>query len=389
MSLAQPFMQPSSEDITAEFLTCERRTLERVLPGLDQELAGLDLQVLEREGSPALPAFKHAGGVGLLIPHEHSGLGVGPVDAVRIQRALGSRCPSLAVATTMHHFSISSLVELSHSGSGFEWVLLQGIAEGQCLVASGFAEGHTGQSILAPRLLAKRSEGGYVISGSKKPCSLSASMDLLSASVTLVDEDDAIGVALIGADAEGVSRRPFWGSPILAGAESDEVVLTNVEVEEALMVRLDASTDHGTSLQTTGFLWFELLITASYLGVASALAERVVRSPSASAAVRAQVAGELEASMAAVEAVAHRVAAGDVSDAALTRALLVRYCAQDAIQRSTAVAVEALGGMAFIRSDDVAYLASAARALAFHPPSRMRTQDALADALLGRTLQLA
>ena len=49
-------------------------------------------------------------------------------DAIHIQRAIGSRSPSLAVATTMHHFSVASLVELTATSNGFEWAMLDAIA---------------------------------------------------------------------------------------------------------------------------------------------------------------------------------------------------------------------------------------------------------------------
>jgi hypothetical protein len=49
-------------------------------------------------------------------------------DAVRIQRAVGSRSPSLAVATTMHHFSVASLVELTAAGNGSDQPFLHSSA---------------------------------------------------------------------------------------------------------------------------------------------------------------------------------------------------------------------------------------------------------------------
>lgn len=80
--------------------------------------------------------------------------------------------------------------------------------------------------------------------------------------------------ALIPAQTEGVTVHPFWGTDILAGAESDEVRLTDVFVDDQLTV--PANNDGGALdlLQTIGFVWFELLITSCYLGAATALAEQ-------------------------------------------------------------------------------------------------------------------
>jgi hypothetical protein len=46
-------------------------------------------------------------------------------------------------------------------------------------------------------------------------------------------------------------------------------------------------------------------------------------------------------------------------------------------------AVELLGGMAYIGSSNVAYLAAASHAIAFHPPSRASTAGGLLDYYAG------
>src|SRR4051794_4100768 len=172
-----------------ELLTCERLVCEEYLPGLDAALAGMALMDLERPDNGALGHFRQAGGPGLLIPPEYHGRGSGPLAAIRVQRAIGSRSPSLAVATTMHHFSVATLVEMAARATGMEGVLLQAIAQRRLLLASGFAEGQSGRGILAPTMQAKRDGDGYLVSGSKKPCSLSRSMDLLTASVAVPRDD--------------------------------------------------------------------------------------------------------------------------------------------------------------------------------------------------------
>lgn len=375
------------------FLGTEREVLERLLPGLDQKLGGLELAVLERPGSPALEAFRAAGGTGLLVPAEHGGLAAGALAAVRVQRAVGARAPSLAVASTMHHFSVAGLVEASRQSTGFEWMMLAAIAKRQLLVASGFAEGRCGQSVLSPTMRAERQDGRVVVSGAKKPCSLSRSMDLLTASVELPaagGEPPQLAIALIPRGTPGLRVEPFWGSFVLAGAESDEVVLDRVELLPDLVVATRSTAERPLDdLQATGFVWFELLMSGSYLGVASALVERVLADGRADSALRADAAGQVDAAMLAVEGVARALDAGAPADEELlASALLVRFAAQDAIARVVPRCVESLGGLAYIGSDEVAYLASAAAALGFHPPSRARTAAALCDFYAGRPLRV-
>src|SRR5687768_9658947 len=111
------------------FLRQERATLEALLPGLEAALAGVSLLEMERPGNPAIAAFRQLGGPGLLVPARLGGRGATPLQAVRAQRAVASRSPSLAVATTMHHFSVASVVELNPDNPGPEGQLLGAIAQ--------------------------------------------------------------------------------------------------------------------------------------------------------------------------------------------------------------------------------------------------------------------
>jgi len=267
-------------DAETTFLHEERATLERFLPGLEDQLSATPLPELESRESQAIELFRAAGGCGLIVQTEHHGAGATLLDTVRIQRAIGARSPSLAVATTMHHFSAASLVVMSDQGGGFEWMLLQAIAEGRKLLASGFGEGVSGRGMFAPTMRARRSEGQWYVSGAKKPCSLAHSMDLLTASVAIEGdsgEGDGFGVALIPSEAPGIEIEPFWEADVLAGAQNEAVILTDVPVDDELVIPFgDPSNALEDHVQAAGFVWFEALMTASYIGMASALAERVV-----------------------------------------------------------------------------------------------------------------
>ncbi|MER5867104.1 acyl-CoA dehydrogenase family protein [Kitasatospora sp. NPDC002040] len=372
------------------FLHRERATLEAFMPGLDAALAEHPLDRLESAPSPAVQAFRTAGGPGLLVPAAYGGPGATPLQAVRVQRAVGARCPSLAVATTMHHFSVAGLVRVG-SPDGPEHALLEAIARDGLLLASGFAEGRAGQNILKPHITAERRGDLVVLNGSKMPCSLSRSMDLLTASVTMTDADgvERLAVALIPAQSPGLTVRPFWRTPVLAGAESDEVVLTEVMLAPEQVVLTEVTADAvPDSLNVAGFLWFELLLTAGYLGIASALVERVLNRAGGGADDPTTYLVDIEAAMLAVEAVARAMADEEWTDALLVAALQARYAAQDAIARTTATCLAALGGMAFITSSEGSYLASAATGLTFHPPARGRMAGPLRDFLHGRPLRI-
>ncbi|MBI2805858.1 MAG: acyl-CoA/acyl-ACP dehydrogenase [Planctomycetes bacterium] len=370
------------------FLKRERSTLAEFMPGLDEALAKLPLMEMEKPGSAALSLFRKAGGPGLLIPARFGGRGATPLQVIHVQRALAARSPSLAIATTMHHFSVASVIGLAELDPERVAEILALIAGQNLLMASGFAEGRSGVSVLWSGMQVKRVPGGLVINGSKKPCSLAASMDLFTAGVLVPTESGMphFAVIAIPANTAGLERKPFWGTSILGGAESDEVILREAYVpdEQAFYY-----SNENPALLELSFLWFEMVITVSYLGVASALVERVLNAAKGTATERTRLAIEIEGAATALEGIARAMMAGESGNDALAQVLFVRYAAQAAIGRITALAAELLGGMAFICSSDVGYLLAATTALAFHPPSRLSLTDALDAYLSGQRLNMS
>lgn len=368
-------------------LATERATCERYLPGLDGKLASIPLMELESPGNPAIGLYRTTGGAGLVIPIVHGGGGACAVDAARVTRAVAARSPSLAIATTMHQFSVASLVALAESSDGPEWMLLDGVARDQRLMASGFAEGRTSQGILAPTMKGVWDGKTWRVSGRKQPCSLSRSMDLLTASVELEDPDGSTrtAIALIPAASEGITVEPFWGSWVLAGAESDAVILDDVDVHPDLIVELEAGL-HGEldDLQTLGLVWFELLVTACYLGVAANLVERVLVGARGATHERLGLAMAIEGAALTLDGAARNLDEGDGGNDGLARALITRFTVADTVRSTVAKAVELLGGIAFVKSPEVAYLAAASHAIGFHPPSRHSSADALLGWFSGR-----
>src|SRR5207248_1968262 len=270
----------------------------RDLPGMCLALADIPLCEAETADGPVLGVFRKFGGPGLLVPPEYGGAGADALNAVRVIRAMSSYSPSLGVAGTMHHFTVALLFALEKTAGRLtpaQLELMAKIAPGNLIVASGWAEGRTDTNILVPAATARVTEGGYLVNGGKKPCSLSRSMDLLTASVAVqVGGDATLAMLLIPADSPGITVHKFWMSNVLAGAESDEVRLTDVFVPSELAVSSVPDTPHRLDdLQTAGFAWFELLTTAVYIGATSALVEQALSRQRGSVTDRAQAAIEL------------------------------------------------------------------------------------------------
>lgn len=376
-------------------LTIARDTCEDYHPGLLATLDKIPLDRREAPDSEVVEIYRAHQGPGLLVPQEYGGAAAGPVDAVRAQRGVSAASPSLGVASVMHHFTVAMLFSLAAAADRVtpaQVKLLSGIAGDGLLLASGWAEGRTDQNILAPSVTAQRVDDGYLVNGTKQPCSLSRAMDLLTASVTLTEPDGRPGLALllIPADLPGIRVEPFWSTPILAAAQSDRVLLTDVLVPEDLVIHsTPEDQDRLDDLQTAGFTWFELLVTSAYTGAASTLVERVLQTGRGSQGDRAELGTRLAAAIDLVEGAARAIECGLTGDEAVAATLVARYTVQDLLSGVVDTAAEMLGGMGFISSFDVAYLASAVRALAFHPPSRGSVAGALVDYLEGKSLVLS
>jgi alkylation response protein AidB-like acyl-CoA dehydrogenase len=377
------------------FLEVDRAVCDKLLPGLRQQLADLPLAELEAEKSPAIEIFRAHGGTNLLVPASYGGLDASALDAARVIRALAAQAPSMTVATMMHHFSLGTLfavAELLGGGSDLEEILLRRVVEERLLVASGFAEGVPGQGILAPTMRAEEVPGGYLVNGAKKPCSLSKSMDLLTASVAVPQPDGttAMGLLMLPADSPGVSVHPFWSTFALSGAESNEVRLTDVLVTpEQIIAPAPELAGAMTELTTVGLIWFQMTVCAAYTGIASALVEQVLDRAKGSVTDRAALAVRIESAAALTEGLARRITDGETDNDTLAAALVTRFAVQDAITATVGQAVEMLGGMAYISSSDVAYLAAASHCIAFHPPSRSNAAGGLLDYYQGYPMVVA
>lgn len=372
-----------------QFMEADRNLCDKLLPGLRQQLAEIPLAELESEDSPAIEMFRAHGGTNLMVPAAYGGLDASALDAARVVRALAAVAPSMTIATMMHHFSLGTLFAVAEAigdGSGLEEILLGRVVEERMLVASGFAEGRSGQGILTPTMEAQPVDGGFVINGAKKPCSLARSMDLLTASVAMpmADGSSGMGLLMLPAATPGVSIHPFWSTFALAGAESQEVRLTDVLVTPEHIIQPDpAFMEQLDNLTTVGLIWFQITVCATYTGIASALVEKVLERSRGSVSDRAALAVKIESAAALTEGLARRVMDGETDNDTLAAALVTRFAVQDAIAAAVNQAVELLGGMAYIGSSDVAYLAAASHAIAFHPPSRTSMAGGLLDYYAG------
>lgn len=363
-----------------------RAATDRLLPGLTERLRSRGLMTLEQaEPAELCTLFRESGAAALLVPSQAGGMGAAPSDTLAVLRAVGSLCPSLAVMMTMHHHTIATIVQLGGIVPAAD-ELLSAIAANNLLVASAFAEGKPGSAIFNASLKASAVEGGYLLNGSKKPCTMSHGMDVIVAGVAPATGEGQ-GFAVIFAEGSGIVRERFWQTPVLAASDSNALVFRDVFVPDDMVLLAEGegaeqAAEVAQAASLSGLCWFQLMVGASYLGVASALVERLLSRRGVADLQLAQLAIELEGSYQALLGTASVLQQTPAADPALySQALCTRFSVQAAIERASNLAVELLGGMSFIASDEVAYLLAASRAIGFHPVSRMAAVPMLADYL--------
>lgn len=364
-----------------------RNVTEQRLPGLIGALEQRGRMALEAADSAEIcELFRRYRAAGLIIPEAYGGLGASTREAVEILRVVGSLCPSLAVMMTMHHHTIATIVQLGGLIPAAD-ELLCAIAQSQLLIASAFAEGKSGAQIFNSSVKARAVEGGFLLSGSKKPCTMSHHMDVIVVGVARENADGSFtqGFAVVFADGSRITRQPFWNTPVLAAADSQALVFDDVFVPSERMLLAEGDDEAvAASVQETslsGLCWFQLMVGGTYLGVVSAMAALLL-ARSGDEAPLAQLAIELEGAQQALIGTARELEEQRAADdATYAKALCTRFMVQGAVERSSNLAVEALGGMAFIRSNEVAYLLAASRAICFHPISRAAAVPLLAGFL--------
>ncbi|MBT2372560.1 acyl-CoA dehydrogenase family protein [Pseudomonas fluorescens] len=343
---------------------------------------------LERgEAKRLADMFRRVGQPGLTIAKELGGGGVGAASMARLHTWVGAHCPSLAIMMTMHHHTVAGMMA---SRSFFPDIqgLLRIVARDKLLVASGFSEGRAHAHILESKMTVEKTLDGYLVNGSKKPCTMTYNFDAITFGVNYIDPKGQthIGIGVGFAGDSSIERKKFWSVPHLQAADSHEVTFNNLMVPESMMCFSTAVDDqlddaqHGMGDNWLA-IWFQLLASASYLGMASALASRALSYNKGSQDDRAMLLIDLQGATMALRGLAGSIDENRFLRSDLARAQATRFSIQEAVNRISTRAFEILGGMAFMSSEEVAYLLVVTRLLAFHPTSKLASTPFLCEQL--------
>lgn len=371
------------------FLQEERTLLNTMVPGLDDLLQreGV-LQMESKKPEQLKKIMQDFRLLSLWIPEEYGGKAISPCTAIRLQTAIASRAPSMALMLTMHNFTVNFNIPLSKNFS-CSAELLRKAAREEMLIGSAFAEGRYGAGILDSTVFVEETSGGYRINGAKKPCTMASVMDIITVGIAkkINDQEKVTGMAILDYASAGISHKPFWKIPLLEAADNNELCFDNVFVGREQVILPDPDDPALMRLvgmgEVSGLCWFEIVACASYLGAVSSLAERVLGNSRIDSSERTALGAELMLAQASLDGAISLMKSDRHDQALLNKVLLIRFAVQKIIERCAMHAAELVGCLSFIKDTEIMTLLAACRCLAFHPVSRKAAEPFLAQWLGG------
>ena len=276
--------------LTAEYLfddltPADRGRAERVeaiLPELRAHAEETD--ALGQFYAPHRETFAQAGLLGLVIPEAYGGLGGGLRDLAAATFALGTACPSTALAYFFHCSTSSrGLLALEAIDEGkfsdAEIPAVQRFAENvlhrmgtQNQLLGNFASevAKSSQSAVFIATEAEKVDGGWRLNGVKSfGCNTGvADAYLVAAKLKGYDTAEGLTMFFVPRDAEGVKERPPWDALGMRATASHGIILENVFVPDAESLAIPGAFVKLMQTSRGSLMGNQPAISALYLGAA-------------------------------------------------------------------------------------------------------------------------
>jgi alkylation response protein AidB-like acyl-CoA dehydrogenase len=215
--------------------------------------------------------LREEGFLALTIGKEWGGLGASLLDHTIAYEALGTGCPSTALAFNMHASVVMPVLESPEVAAENKRRLADLVVRESKLIAGNFSEPITTAMIGARpiKTRARRVAGGYRITGRKMFASMIEAADLVMVGASL--EGAASGSAgivfLLPPAAEGRRVDANWDVLGMRATRSDALILEECFVPDSAIL---LCSDDMSRLRQTNLHWFWGTYTPVYLGVAQA-----------------------------------------------------------------------------------------------------------------------
>ncbi len=286
-------MKLTGEYFVEDMSAAEKARAEKV----EAILPAIKAAALMADAEGAFPqqhvnTLSEAGLLGLIIPEEFGGMGGGLRDLAATTFALGSVCPSTALAYFFHCSSASrGLLALEAIEAGLftdaEAVKVKAFAEkvlssmGQegLWLANFASETVKSQSAaITISTTAKAVEGGYLLNGIKSFGCATGIADYYLVTASLDGYNDASGLCtfMIAKDAKGVNERQKWDALGMRGTATHGLILEDVFVAEEMALTVPGAFVKCMQMSRGSFVGNQLAGIAVYLGTAWSLYQQTL-----------------------------------------------------------------------------------------------------------------
>jgi alkylation response protein AidB-like acyl-CoA dehydrogenase len=259
--------------------------VEDVLPILRQSAPSVDLDGAFK--TDHIATLSQAGLLGLVVPKEFGGLGGGLRDLCAATFALGTACPSTAMAYFFHCSSSSrGLLALEAIDAGL-------FDEGEIPIVRNFAHkvlytmGRDGKwlanfasesvksesAAITISTKAIKVEGGYRITGVKSFGSATGVADRYLVTAALDGQPDGASLAtfMMDRNASGIRERTKWDAIGMRGTATHGLILEDVFVPEEDALAIPGAFTRSMQMSRGSFVGNQLAGTAVYAGTAWAV----------------------------------------------------------------------------------------------------------------------
>lgn len=230
--------------------------------------------------------LRDAGLLGLVVPEQYGGMGGTLRDLAAATYAMGTACPSTALAYFFHNSSISrGLLALEAADSGkfnakdsatihaFGEKVLYAMGRDGLLLGNFASESaKSAKSAVTIQTEATPADGGWRLNGVKAFGCNTGVADAYLVTAKLAGYESAEGLALfwVSADSAGISERPPWDAIGMRATSSHGIVLEDVWVSAENALTIPKAFVTMMQFSRGSLLGNQLAISAIYLGAARA-----------------------------------------------------------------------------------------------------------------------
>jgi alkylation response protein AidB-like acyl-CoA dehydrogenase len=293
--------------------------------------------------------------VGLTLPVEHDGSGMGALETVVLYEELGR-----ALATTPHLttavLGAGLLLAAGTAEQQAQW--LPAIARGEIILTLARYESQRGEGPGGIAVTAKRDGDGYRLSGTKIRVPLASSADAIAVVARTGDAPTDISVFFVAPGADGVSLEQ---THVLGSDAEYEVVFNDVELAAAHL--LGETENTGWDALSAAMTDVHIAVAAWAVGGAERALEMTVEyakereqfgKPIGSFQGLAHPIADMATELTGVRVLVHQAAWRRAQGLPLgPLAQMAKYYATDVYKRTTKVGQQVFGGVGFTRAIDI------------------------------------